>query len=267
MSTMILDIPDLPFLSMKTKRGTDSYSVRPHTHRELSVGIVLEGSTRVTVEGMDFELNGGDLIIVPADRPHLCIPSDPLCFDFHMVYFDPWWLRALIDIDARTVSPRAFPAPERWSILFEDLANGRCGKPIESDLIDALRALLAGCGASVRGEAAATLLEGVHRMMKENPARTMSVEDLASAAGMSKYDFLRKYTHRYGLTPHSSLTDARIRKSLFLMRAGGSLTDIAQDCGFSDQSHFIRQFKRYTGIRPSEYQKAISSNRSTAVSS
>jgi AraC-like DNA-binding protein len=79
---------------------------------------------------------------------------------------------------------------------------------------------------------------------------------------MSKYVFLRKYRNRYGLTPHSSLTDARIRQSLSLMREGGSLTDIALDCGFSDQSHFIRQFKRYTGIRPSKYRKAILSNRS-----
>ena len=32
-----------------------------------------------------------------------------------------------------------------------------------------------------------------------------------------------------------------------------SLTSIAYDCGYFDQSHFIREFKSFTGIAPSEY--------------
>lgn len=269
---MILEIPALPFLSMKSKQGPDAFSERPHTHKELSIGIILHGSSCVTIEGLDFDVNAGDLIIIPSDLAHLCIPSNPDRFNFHMAYFDPTWLREQTGIEARYVSAQAVPAPDCWKDIFDRLSDDRDLDSIENELINALGTLSANQNA-VKADQDKTVknspapLDKVHRMIMENPAHTLSIEEMASEAGMSKYDFLRKYSCRYGLTPHSSLTDVRIRKSLSLMRKNGSLTDIALDCGFSDQSHFIRQFKRYTGILPSEYRKAISSNRNTAESS
>jgi AraC family transcriptional regulator len=35
------------------------------------------------------------------------------------------------------------------------------------------------------------------------------------------------------------------------------LTEIAFECGFADQSHFIRSFKNYYEVTPSEYRKLI----------
>ena len=300
---MILEIPKLPFLSMKSKQGPDTFSERPHTHEELSIGIILSGSTCVTVEGLNFSLKEGDLIVIPPDFAHLCIPSDPDRFNFHMLYFNPSWFIENTGMDAHLIAPHSPRASSQWKEFFARLTNGRDLDSMEQELSGALISLLptpkaasanikahnrkgpptdngaggapefdkvgrtphGGCSTDENADSQ-PLLDNVHRIITENPERTLSIKEMASFAGMSKYDFLRKYSRRYGLTPHSSLTDGRIRKALTLMRKNDSLTDIAQDCGFSDQSHFIRQFKRYTGILPSEYQKAISSNRNTVES-
>jgi AraC family transcriptional regulator len=48
----------------------------------------------------------------------------------------------------------------------------------------------------------------------------------------------------------------KIEKSLYLLKDSSfSLTEIAAECGFSDQSHFIRTFKQLTGFLPNSYKK------------
>jgi AraC family transcriptional regulator len=49
----------------------------------------------------------------------------------------------------------------------------------------------------------------------------------------------------------------KIDKALSLVKSGEeSLTSVAYECGFADQSHFIRTFKQMTGFLPAMYQKA-----------
>lgn len=50
----------------------------------------------------------------------------------------------------------------------------------------------------------------------------------------------------------------KIQKSLsLLLKKNNSLSDISFECGFSDQSHFTRSFKKYNGLTPQEYRKLI----------
>jgi len=57
-----------------------------------------------------------------------------------------------------------------------------------------------------------------------------------------------------GLTPKLYSQINRFQNSLQLVREGNSsLTSIAYECGYADQSHFIREFKSFTGLTPSGY--------------
>jgi AraC family transcriptional regulator len=48
----------------------------------------------------------------------------------------------------------------------------------------------------------------------------------------------------------------RVERSLaFMSRRNLSLTEIAISCGFADQSHFTRSFKRIMGLKPSAFRK------------
>jgi len=67
--------------------------------------------------------------------------------------------------------------------------------------------------------------------------------------------YLRKLFLQYtGVTPKLYNKIHRFQHSLQLVsESGSSLTSIAYDCGYADQSHFIRDFKSFTGFPPSAY--------------
>ena len=75
----------------------------------------------------------------------------------------------------------------------------------------------------------------------------------------SKYHVTPRYLQKLfvqhtGLTPKLYHQINRFQHSLRLVgKRESSLTSIAYDCGYFDQSHFIREFKSFTGIAPSEY--------------
>ncbi|MGH8629698.1 MAG: helix-turn-helix transcriptional regulator [Burkholderiales bacterium] len=80
------------------------------------------------------------------------------------------------------------------------------------------------------------------------------LEDMAAAAGLSAFHFARMFKKTTGLTPHRYLMNMRLDKAKALLReCERSLTEIAAECGFWDQSHMSRVFKRLAGVSPVEY--------------
>jgi AraC-like DNA-binding protein len=53
------------------------------------------------------------------------------------------------------------------------------------------------------------------------------------------------------------LIQARLQKSQKLLRQGLNLSEVSQQCGFSDQSHFNRHFRQTFGITPGGYTASL----------
>ena len=87
-------------------------------------------------------------------------------------------------------------------------------------------------------------------------AEAVTLADLASLVSLSKFHMLRVFRASVGLPPHAFLTRVRILHAQALIRAGVSLTRVALDTGFSDQSHLIRHFKRALGVTPGAYARS-----------
>lgn len=95
------------------------------------------------------------------------------------------------------------------------------------------------------------------RCLIENPA--VSVARLADTACLGKRQFERVFNEMVGMSPKSYAGIVRFQKSLMLMQEKRhSLADIAFSCGYADQSHFIREFRRYSGRTPSKIEGARS---------
>lgn len=71
----------------------------------------------------------------------------------------------------------------------------------------------------------------------------------------SGHDF-QKFPRIFGCTLGEYARQVKIEKAISLIgQSRGSLADIAYECGFADQSHFIRAFKSATGFLPGEFKK------------
>lgn len=83
---------------------------------------------------------------------------------------------------------------------------------------------------------------------------TITVEELASEAGMSPSHFSRVFKETVGSTPMQYVTAYRVEQAIKMMQAPDlPLGEIAFACGFSDQAHFSRIFKKVTGQTPRQY--------------
>ena len=86
-----------------------------------------------------------------------------------------------------------------------------------------------------------------------HPELELPIETLAADIFVSKYYLIRKFKSSIGMTPHQFCIQNRIRKSQGLLDEEKTISGIAAEMGFYDQSHFDKAFQRIVGISPSEY--------------
>lgn len=83
-----------------------------------------------------------------------------------------------------------------------------------------------------------------------------TVENMAQRACLSRKQFERVFFNSVGMKPKEYSNVVRFQKSLWLMQNGNrDFADIAYSCGYADQSHFIRECRRYSGTTPAELLK------------
>jgi AraC family transcriptional regulator len=98
--------------------------------------------------------------------------------------------------------------------------------------------------------------------MQANLAESVRLEDIAGAAGLSVFHFSRTFRHATGLAPHRYLIEARIvRVKTLLLESGESLASIAEEAGFSDQSHMSKVFRRLAGMTPKQFRDGSGAKR------
>lgn len=117
---------------------------------------------------------------------------------------------------------------------------------VESHLIDRLEPAPP---AIDRAERAVTLLEA-------DPTRLIA--DIASDLGISHAHLDREFTAIVGITPRALARLLRMRRLLDQIEVGGDVdwAELAVDLGWYDQAHLIRDFKRHTGVTPTQYIEA-----------
>ena len=94
--------------------------------------------------------------------------------------------------------------------------------------------------------------------LQQSFAEPLRIEQLARSAGFSVDRFERQVRRIFQLTPRQLLTKARIdAASTLLLDERRSVAEIAQACGYGDQSAFARQFKATVGLTPSAYRTSL----------
>ncbi|MGW7330088.1 AraC family transcriptional regulator [Streptomyces sp. NPDC054840] len=92
-------------------------------------------------------------------------------------------------------------------------------------------------------------------VLQERMADPPSLVQLAAELGTSPFALLRAFRERYGMPPHTWLTDARVRQARRLLDAGTAPAEAAVTVGFTDQPHLNRHFTRIVGVPPGAYRR------------
>ncbi len=83
----------------------------------------------------------------------------------------------------------------------------------------------------------------------------LSLENAAKESFISDVYFRKLFRELYGISPKQYVIQSRIHHAASLILSGYfSLQEVAEKCGYRDYKHFSTEFKRITGVSPSQYE-------------
>jgi AraC-like DNA-binding protein len=90
-----------------------------------------------------------------------------------------------------------------------------------------------------------------------NLASTIRIGDLADLVRLSNSYFSRAFKSTFGKAPQQFVLDRRVARAQHVMLTSEeALCDIALACGFADQAHLSRVFRRLVGASPNQWRRA-----------
>ena len=219
-------------------------------------GVVLGDPIRQTPDGEGSVLLADTgFLIGPHDRPIVNEPQgETYCVG---IVTTPVGCRPAFGLAPATLRGRVVDLLEAWpraTALRREVS--KCQTPV--DALDIVEATLRTPEAFDRH--AFERCEAAVAELSEDPTRP--VGDIAAGLGVSHGHLDRQFTEQVGLSPRTLARILRMRRLLEAIDVHGSVgwAEKAADLGWSDQAHLIRDFKRHTGVTPSEY---LTAQRST----
>lgn len=102
-----------------------------------------------------------------------------------------------------------------------------------------------------RGEICGRVARAVESM-RQNLDQELSLDALAGLAGVSASQLARDFSKFFGVSPRQYQVRLKMQAALDLLERM-PLAQVAQECGYSDQSAFARQFRKVVGLSPARY--------------
>lgn len=96
-------------------------------------------------------------------------------------------------------------------------------------------------------------LQRVIAYIDANLENEITLEELASAALLSRFHFARMFKATTGQSPSRFIGQRRLELAKAHLVQGRSIAQVAYDCRFSSESNFVRSFRRVTGVTPGRY--------------
>ena len=96
------------------------------------------------------------------------------------------------------------------------------------------------------------LAEVIHHINKFSQTNIKTLSDIAC---LSEKQFSRIFSENIGTTPKDFMRIVRLQRTLFVLQynPGIGFAQLSYECGYTDQSHMIKEFKLFSGYTPKEY--------------
>ncbi len=246
-----------------------------HAHERFAVGVIEAGALGFYYRGESVVAPAGAINLANPDEPHTGHAAAQQGWTYRMFYFDAEHLRDAVAQMADR--PCAVPRFATGVIHDDGLAyqvrslhqaleqDGASRLEMQSRFMAMLVALIQRhsdarpyqCPIGREPRAVQRAREYIHTHYSDD----VSIDCLASIAGLSPYHFMRVFSRNVGLPPHTYLIQTRVRQARAMLQAGQRPAAAAHATGFCDQSHFTRHFKRLTGMTPGKYRRIVQETR------
>lgn len=268
--------PGFPCAVYRVTQNTPDYCMPFHWHAEYEIVFMRKGNMELSVNDVSYYLGEGDVLFIADGCLHGGSPAGNNCIYDCVVFGGEVLSRATsvpeikgILCHGRSVrtymSSAEFPKISGAAKRLSDALLMTGGSAKELICLGALleffgNVIQYGCCTDDFSETNRHIqkLKNVLSYMEEHYADKVTLGELALCAGLTPKYLCRAFFSLTGKTPMSYLNEYRIDCACeMLARTDKTMLDIAVSCGFSDQSYFVKWFKRLKGITPKEYRRGI----------
>ncbi len=267
----------LPHIELRrTEFSTQHY--KPHSHKQLSIGAILEGCTYVNYQGREQLAQAGDLVIINPNKVHYCNPSSGHFRSYYMLYLDAGWcqekLSALysqvvpsgeFDLQQIHCSQMTLQDPVLFKQYIQVINYFIENELSQADLmLDQLMLQLFSqhfspivhIASGIQAPSEHKFTQYCRQSLLADMALPPGLDQIAQELDCRTETLIRYFKRDMGISPKAFLNNARIEQAKILLKGGSNLSDAALEVGFSDQSHFHKAFVNYTSATPRQYQKS-----------
>ena len=269
-ATPPLPARSLPFYIMEAGHfiATNGYTVKRDSHDSFLLLYTIAGFGTINTENCAFSLPPGNCIIIDCHSAHeyFCVENS---WEFLWIHFNGCNMKEMHDIlynsDIRATQIDDNNSFQRQIFsLLKLIEENNIENCIEVSakfhyIFNDIYRSVVSSDTSASVSAHSQEVDKVIEYIKNNYSSPITVDDMVSQIHLSKYYFIRIFKRIIGITPYGYLTNHRINVSKQLLRSSKmSISEIAEQCGFLDDSNFIYQFKKHTGQTPLHYRRDFS---------
>ena len=264
------DIKNLSFqLESITKSKYDSdWHSTLHTHPFTELFYVVDGKGEFNIQGQRFPVKANDFVIINPQVEHteLSSPDEPL-------EYIVLGIRGLSFSNLTPVSEGGHPfsffnlRDEQKDILrylnamVQEATSQQmsyelvCHNLLEILLIKILRHQHFDLEVGKQSKATKDI-SFIKHCLETYYHESIQLEDLASMTHLSRFYISHSFKKEIGMSPMEYLIDIRIKESKILLRTTNySISQVADIVGFTTPTYFSKQFRKSTGISPTDYRE------------
>lgn len=243
----------------------------PHRHDTYAIGVTLHGVQSFRYRGTTHHSLPGQIIVLHPDELHDGGAGTEDGLRYRILYLEP---SLMLDCLDGASLPFVRDAVVTDRILRTTLLSAL--GPIDRELDDLfladfvaqlMQSLARHAGQTVRPmpKPAWRAAQLARDYLEDNMARSVRSEELEAVTGLDRYALSRHFRAAFSTSPHRFLVMRRLQQARRMIEIGEPLAQIAIAAGFSDQSHFNRQFKKAFGVTPGRWSSLTHGPAATAA--
>ena len=256
-------------------RGAMEESVDWHYHTFHKIIEFLGGESGYGVEGKQYLLQPGDLVLVPQGCIHRPEAEPNAPYERRILYLSPEFLRRAggsCDLAACfdrareefrfVVHPADGTGGAQLAALEHAEREDAFGRELLAQsllfqfLIGLNRAMADDLLQYAKPAAYDRKIESILRYLSEHLTEPVSIDDLAARFFVSKYHMMRQFRAQTGYTIHGYLTGKRLMRARAMIAAGTPVLQASEESGFGDYSAFLRAYRKQFGAAPNQEKRA-----------
>lgn len=226
-----------------------------HYHQNKHLTLIVKGGNTERRQRAEIPLGPGALIVYNSGELHRNLntlyPSQNINIEIEDCFFAAYSLAPSLfeDLPAEHPVLKLSTLKAYWECISNEAPSVATVHAILLDLLCLRRSEKA---PDAQSRWVRLLKEVIHDRWNE----TLSLKELAAIAGVHPVTISKNFRKHFSCSLGEYMRQVKIEQSLRLIKqAHLSLTDIALQCGFADQSHFTRTFKAIVGFLPKEFKK------------